>query len=297
MEVQQLKGFLAVARYQNFTIAARKTQRTQPTISLQVKALEDELGVKLFDRVGSKQVTLTEDGKILQRLVTPFVQEFSNLSMRFHEARGLYQASTVCLATHSSVMVYLLPQIIKRFRKQYPECQLKILNRNRSEILEMIDAGEADFGITSLDSIPPHMHYKVFSRVSRILIACESHPISKKKQITVKDIAEYPLILPTLDSSSRRVIDMEFERSGIDYTLALEVVGRTAIKTYVGMDMGISIINEYYLNENEKKQLFVKDVSKYFGQSETGVVYKKGRTLSKPADDLIQMICEQGGNV
>ncbi|MCC6933903.1 MAG: LysR family transcriptional regulator [Deltaproteobacteria bacterium] len=294
MEIQQLKGFLAVARYQNFTIAARKTQRTQPTISLQIKALEDELGVKLFERVGSKQVTLTTEGQILQRIAAPLVQEFMQISMRFREAQGVYESSTVCIATHSSIMVYMLPNIIKQFSKNYPDCQLKILNRNQDQIVEMVENGEADFGVTSLDSVPAHMHYRIFNKVNRILIANHDHPIVKKSQITLSDIAAYPLILPTPESSSRKMIDLEFERENLEYTIAMEVVGRSAIKTYVGMGFGISIINEYYVSNEDKKTLFVKNMSRYFGKAETGILYKKNRTLSSPAQTFIELICKNG---
>ena len=293
MEIQQLKGFLAVAKYQNFTIAAKKTQRTQPTISLQIKALEDELGIKLFERIGSKQVTLTSEGKVLQRLAAPLVQEFSQLGARFFEARGIYDASSLSIATHSSVMIYLLPNVIKKFLKRYPQCQLKILNRNRNEILEMIDSGEADIGITSLDTVSPGISYKPFSRYDRILIAHNTHPIAKKKQITLKEVSEFPLIVPTLDSTTRKIIDKEFERANLAYNIAMEVVGRTAIKTYVGIGLGISIINEYYVTEEDKKTLFVKDMSKYFGKAETGIAFKRGITLSAPAQEFIDLVCEQ----
>lgn len=297
MEIQQLKGFLAVAKHRNFTVAAQKTQRTQPTISLQVKALEDELGVKLFERLGPKKVTLTLEGEILEKLAGPLVHDFSNLVARFNEARGVYGTSTVRIVTHSSVMIYLLPKIVKKFKNVYPDCQLSILNRSRDEIIGLVESGEADFGITSLDGVPPNIDYKVFSRFNRILITTKEHPISKKTQVSLEDIAQYPLVLPTPESNTRKIIDACFQEEGLSYDLTMEIVGRTAIKTYVGMNLGISILNEYYVTEEDKKHLFVRNMSRHFGKAETGIVTRKGRLLSKPAREFVELIYRQLANV
>lgn len=294
MELQQLRGFHAVAKYKNFTIAAQKTQRTQPTISLQVKALEDELGVKLFERLGPRRVTVTPEGKILLELTASILQDVDSLESRFREALGNYSSSRVSLATHTSVMVYLLPPIIQKFKAAYPTCHLTILNRNRDEMIKMLEAGEIDVGITSISSPPSTVDYRVFSRFNRILIATKDHPISKLKKVTVADIAKYPLILPAQDSTTRRLIDKLFQQHGLKPQVAVEVVGRTAIKTYVSMNLGLSIINEYYLTDLDRKNLFVSDVTEYFGQAETGIVLRKGRLLPKPAKDLIEFVIETG---
>ena len=293
MEIQQLRGFHAVAKYKNFTVAAQKTKRTQPTISLQVKALEDELGVKLFERLGPKKVTLTPEGKILLDLTAPLLNEVESIRTRFNEALGKFHTSTVRIMTHSSVMIYLLPAIIKRFKDEFPECQLQILNRSRHEMITMLENGEADFGITSLSHIPPHIEYSIFSRFNRILIATKDHPISSHGEATLEDIVKYPLILPTQESTTRKIIDQLFERHGLTPDITMEVVGRTAIKTYVEMNLGLSIINEYYVNDEDKKRLYVQNVSQYFGAAETGIIVRKGRMMSYPARKFIDLVIGQ----
>lgn len=290
MEIQQLRGFYAVAKYKNFTVAAQKTLRTQPTISLQIKSLEDELGTKLFERLGPKKVNLTTEGQIFLEIITPLLNEIENVKSRFNEARGNYTTSSVKIATHSSVMIYLLPPVIKKFKQSYPDCKITILNRNRSEMMSLVENGEVDFGITSLDVVPANIDYKVFSRFNRILIATKNHPISKKNNINLNDIAKYPLILPTQDSNTRKLIDDMFKRENIKYEIAMEVVGRTAIKTYVGMNLGLSILNEYYVTDDDKARLFVKNFSPYIPQAETGVVTRKSRLLSQPAKEFIKLI-------
>lgn len=293
MEIQQLKGFQAVAKDKNFTKAAKKTGRTQPTISLQVKALEQELGVKLFERLGPRNVKLTEEGKLLQKLSAPLLQEFIDLPVRFKEELGSFSSSQVKIVTHSSVMVYLLPEVVKSFKKLYPDTPLCILNRSQSEILSMVEDGDADFGITSLQKkIKPSLNYDVLSKYRRILIATKDHPLSKNKTISLEDIAEHPLILPTQDSNTRKSIDKRFSEKDLDYNLTMEVVGRTAIKTYVEMNLGISILNEYYVTAQDKKKLLIHDMSDFFGKAETGIITRKKRNISVPAKKFLSLIKE-----
>jgi DNA-binding transcriptional LysR family regulator len=297
MEIQQLKGFHAVAKYLNFTIAAQKTHRTQPTISLQVKSLEEELGVKLFERLGPKKVTLTKEGQLFLEITAPVLHEFSSLQSKFNEARGMFHTSNVQIVTHSSVMIYLLPSVIKKFKKLYPQVKLLILNRPRKEMIKMVENGEVDFGISSLDGIPPALDYQIFSRYNRILIANKNHEISKKSTITLTDISKYPLVLPNIDSNTRKMIDRAFSEANLSYELTMEVVGRSAIKAYVEMDLGLSIINEYYVTDEDKKNLFVKNMSKYFGMAETGVLIRKNRILPKPSETFITLLKEEMSNL
>lgn len=294
MEIQQLKGFQAVAKYGNFTIAARKTLRTQPTISLQIKALEDELGIKLFERIGHKRAKLTPEGQILLDLTAPLLENLETIPLRFNESRGIFAKTKVTVVTHRAVMVYCLPVVIKKFKSLFPDCQLTILNRDREEILSMLADGEADFGISSLEAVPAGVDYRVFCRINRILIASKDHALSKRKSVTLEDLASYPLILPNKESHTRRKIDRVFNDNGIGYELTMEVAGRDAIKTYVGMGLGISIMNEYFVSPEDRKRLFIRDMSHYFGKSETGVLVRKGKLLSQPASEFINIFFEKG---
>jgi len=292
MEIQQLKGFLSVAKYGGFSQAAEKTFRTQPAVSLQIQSLEKELRAKLFDRLGPRKIQLTAEGKILFDLTSPLLEEISSLTERFNEARGKSHKGTVRIATHGSVMVYLLPEVVKAFKKKFPECSLSIMNRGRKDIISMLNEGEVDIGITSLKSVPNTLDYRVFARFNRILIAAKNHPLAKKSVIRLEDIASYPLLIPPKGTNTRTIIDQVFEDKGLKYTPAMEITGREAVKAYVEMGMGISVINEYYLTKEDHRSLFVKDVSNYFGRAERGVITRKSRYLSLTTKGFINIIFE-----
>lgn len=297
MEIHQLKGFYAVAKYLNFTQAAQKTNRTQPTISLQIKSLEDELGVKLFERLGPKKVSLTKEGELFLEIITPLLHEFSAIQSKFNETRSLFHTSSLNIVTHSSVMIYLLPPVIKKFKALYPQVKLLILNRPRKEIIKMVQNSEVDMGISSLDSIPQELDYQIFSRYNRVLIAHKDNLISKKKNITLEDISNYPLVLPNIDSNTRKMIDRAFSEANLSYELTMEVVGRSAIKAYVEMDLGISIINEYYISEEDRNKLFIKNMSTYFGIAETGLIVKKNRPKGKPLEIFMKLVKDEMSNL
>ena len=287
MELQELKGFIAVARSKSFSKAAEKTFRTQPAISLQVQSLENELGVKLFDRISPRKLVLTPEGEKLLALASPIIDDYETLKMRFNEEIGSEEKGSIRIATHTSVMSFILPDIIKKFKAKYPECRISIVNRGRKEILELLSSGEIDLGITSLESVPRNIDYHPFATYKRVLISSKKHPLAKKKTITLKDISENPLILSPEGSNTRSIIDKVFAENGLEYSVALEVIGRMAVKAYVEMGMGASISNEFYLTKEDYKKFFVKDVSKYFGKAERGILTRKNSYQSKTLKDFL----------
>lgn len=290
MEFQQLKGFLAIARNRSFSKAAEATFRTQPAISLQIQSLEHELGVQLFDRSGGRKVTLTDEGKIFLELVSPLVDDYDSLTMRFDEIRGQEQKGIVKIATHTSVMIYLLPEIVRAFKKKYPDCELSIVNRSREDILKMVQDGEADIGITSLKTIPDTINYTVFAEFKRLLIGPKTHPLARKPQVNLSDIAEYPLLLSPKGSNTREIVDQAFHTHGLAYKLAMEATGRLAVKEYVNLGLGLSIINAFYIAKEDTKKFFIKDMSHLFGVTQRAVITRKKRYLPKKAREFIDLI-------
>jgi DNA-binding transcriptional LysR family regulator len=201
MEIQQLIGFIAVAQTGSFSQAAQRTHRTQPAVSLQIKALEDEFKTRLFDRLAAQKVMLTDEGKLLYDLVRPLMGDIQQLAERFNEARNQLEHFNVTVASSNSAIIYLMPQVVKAFRRQYPKARLSIVNRRREDILAMIKNDEAQIGVGSIANAPAWAHYEALGRYRRVLVCRKDHPLKKLKNITLQDISKYPLILPPLGSS------------------------------------------------------------------------------------------------
>lgn len=290
MELQHLIGFIAVAKTKSFSKAAKKTFRTQPAISLQIKALEAELGVKLFSRTGHRQIALTEEGEIFFALASPLLNQFNDLKSRFNEARNLPSTAKLTIATHASVMSYIFPQVLMEFKKKHPKATLNIVNRSRSEIIQMVKDGDADLGISSLATLPPNLDYEVFSRFSRVLVLPKKHPLSKKSKISFSDLKDLSFIFPPKGSITREELEKIFIAHGLDLNVSLEVSDRGAIKTYIKMGLGVSILNSYYIRPEDKKHFILKDLGSLIGDGERGVITRKGANLGRVGQDFIKFL-------
>ncbi len=164
---------------------------------------------------------------------------------------------TVTIATHGSVMTFLLPGVINQFKKDQPGSHLSVLHRSREEILSMVSHGEADLGITSLGSIPNNLEYQPLAHFDRILITSKGHPLAKKRTITLEDISKYPLILPTRETNTRKTIDKVFEEerltpkiAGSGWAGSSEDLRRNVFNRRATNDSPVTIFNKLYqINE------------------------------------------------
>lgn len=291
MELQQLKGFLAVAKLGSFSKAALATHRTQPAVSLQVGSLEEELGTALFERLRDKTI-LTPEGELLRSLASPLIEEFDRIEDKFKELRGEFKGS-ISIATHNSVMLYLLPEAIERFRSEFPAADLSLLNRACPDIIKLVEEREVDLGITSMTRVPAHLEYKRLEAFKRVLITPKNHPLTKKRNLTLSDIASFPLILPPHGSNTRKAVESAFQDADLNLQIAMEIAGRDSVKEYVKMGLGISILNEYYMPSSSRRSLALRDVSRFFGKAERGVVTLKNRRQSQWVRRFLEMLGDE----
>lgn len=290
MDIAHYKSFMEVLRTGSFSKAARATYRTQPTVSLQIKTLETELGVRLFERFGPMKVRPTREGQMLAGVLEPLLKDFDAVKRRFDEARGSAASREIRIATHETVMAYLFPDIIEHFQKKYRDVKFVFFRKNKEDIVSLVSSGEADFGITTLDRVPPGIVYQVFRTHKRVLLLPKKHPLTKLSHITLKDIAAYPLILPPFQSETRILVDQTFRKKDIPYSVSLELTGRDAVKKYVEKGLGISIINDYYLEPEDSEHMRIVDVSEYFGRTSRAILYRKAKNFSPIHRDLLDYI-------
>ncbi len=290
MDIQQVRSLIEVVRTGSFSKAARNTFRAQPTVSLQIKALEEEFGTRLFERYGPMKVKPTVDGLALYELLLPLMEDFDSVKRRFDETRGKVEASEIKIASHESVIAYLFPDIVEHFTKKYKHLKFTFFRKNKADIVSMVTSGEADFGITTLDKIPRGIEYQVFRVHKRVLLTPLYHPLSKIKNIKAKEIAAYPLILPPFHSETRTLVDDYFKKKDIPYKVSLELTGRDAVKKYVEKGLGIAIMSDYYLVPEDKEKMEIIDVSNIFGETARGILNRKGKILSFIHRELIDYL-------
>lgn len=287
--LKELRAFCITYQEGNMSKASEILFASQPTISLQIKKLESELGVKLFERRGPK-LKITTEGEILYNIAIPLVQGIDHIKDEFESRHTDLAAGELIIAAEESTLLYTLPGPIRSFMQQYPGIRLKLANVTGRNGRELVLSDEVDFAVSSMLDTPANMNYSPFVSYSPILIAPKGHALAKIENLTMQDIGKHGLILPPSHFSSWRLIKMVFALNGVNFNVALEAGGWEVIKSYVGLGLGISIVTNICITDEDKDKLEIIPLEKYFPSRKYGVVTRKDKVLSSPAQRFIDIL-------
>lgn len=288
MEIIQLVSFYQIVKTGSFSKASNVVLRSQSAVSHQIRNLENELKIKLFERL-RKKVKLTEEGKILFDVVNAFFIDLEKL-------KGIYddmqhgKGGSLTIATSSAPITYFLPDVIKKFIDQCSRIKFKLINCSlTSEILSMVLEGEADFGIgpKSNKVLPEKMNFMFWKSFDIVLLAAKGHPISKKKVIKLDDISKYPLVLYREGTVVRRVIEEVFIKNKLYYEVIMEMDVAENIKKYVEMGMGVSILSSLTLTHTDKGRFFFSNINNLFGRIDYGLYFRKNKYITAAMKQFI----------
>lgn len=285
--LQQLRGFCCAARTKSISRAAEKLLLSQPSVSLQIKALERELGAQLFERRGPR-ITLTHDGQRLLELARPLVEAIDSLEDAFSSLRESEERGVVNIAAGGSTIQYLLPPFVEKYTREHPQVDVRLHNVTGKSGLELLREGEVDFAIGPMLDTPPDIVFHPLVTYEPMLITRPDHPLAKKKQVTLKDVAKYPLILPPKSLSTHSVVESVFAEHKLAHDVKLEVGGYDVIKRYVELGLGISIVMSHCLSGAD--HLHTVSLRKYFPTRTYGVVLRKGKKLSPAASRFVETL-------
>jgi len=269
-QLRQLRSFCEAAQTGSFSKAAEKLKLSQPSVSLQIQALEKDLDTLLFERSGPK-IRLTPAGE-------------DSFSARL----GDVHAGPLDIASGEATLLYILPDIINAFSSEYPQIDLKLHNVTGRDGMALLRADKVDFAVGSMIDIPDDMVYHPIYDFKPALIMCKGHPLEKKDNVTLEDISHYGLILPPRHLSTWSVIDLIFEQHGLQYNVVMEVGGWEVIKRYVESGTGISIVTSICLRGFEN--LVVRPMEAYFPTRSYGVVVRRGKFLSPQAKRFLELM-------
>lgn len=286
--LKELRAFCITVHEGNMSKAAEVLLTSQPTISQQIKKLETELETRLFERRGPN-LKITTEGEILHRISSPLIQRIDSIKEEFSTQQGNLVSGELRIAAEESTILYTLAEPIKRFTEKYPGIRLKLSNVTGLHGREQVLADDVDFAVSSMLDTPKDIEYKPFVSYPMVLITPLDHPLSQK-DITIKDIAEYKLILPPPEFSSWKLIKMIFSLHGLDFNLALEAGGWEVVKKYVSISLGVSIVTSICINEDDSQKLSIIPIDKIFPDRKYGVVTRKLKVISSPAKCFIDML-------
>jgi len=285
--LQQLRGFYYAARAKSISKAAARMQLSQPSVSLQIKALEQELGTQLFERRGPR-IELTHDGHRLLELARPLVEGIDGLEESFALLRESADRGTVNIAAGGSTIQYLLPPFVQRYTRQHPDVDVRLHNVTGKAGLALLREGDADFAVGPMLDTPPDITFHPLVTYEPMLITRRDHPLASQPRVTLKDIAKYPLILPPKNQSTYRVVELVFAEHSLEHDVKLEVGGYDVIKKYVELGLGISIVMSHCLSDAD--HLHAVPVGRWFPKRTYGLVLRKDHQLSPAAEQFVAMI-------
>lgn len=289
--LKQLRAFYQVVRCGSISKAADKLFLSQPSVSLQIQALERELNVTLFERRGP-HLKLTPEGEVLFQLSEPLVDGIDKLQESFAAHFGKLESGELKIGAGESTILYILPEPVRQFVTAYPRVQLKMHNVTGRDGLKMLRSDEIDFAVGSMLEVPEDIEYKPVVNYDPMLITPLGHPLADKVaaggEVTLEDVSQYGLILPPSHLSTWRIVKYVFQQNNLTFTVTLEAGGWEVIKKYVSLGMGISIVTDICLEGTER--LARIPLTQYFPQRSYGLVLRKGRFLSPQARRFIEIM-------
>jgi DNA-binding transcriptional LysR family regulator len=287
--LKQLRGFCQVVKSGSISQAAEKLFQSQPSVSLQIQALERELAVVLFERRGPS-LKITPQGEVLYQIAQPLVEGIDKLDKTFAAAFGQIDSGEVNIGAGESTILYIMPEPVRRFAAAYPNVRIKLHNVTGRDGLRMLRADEIDFAVGSMLEGQEDIIYQPVVTYDPMLITPLDHPLAGREKVTLADISPYGLILPPRHLSTWRIVDYTFQQAGLSYNVALEAGGWEIIKKYVELGMGISIVTDICLTGQEKVAKI--PLTEYFPRRSYGLVQRKARFITPQAQRFIEIMHE-----
>jgi len=290
MKLQQLRCIYEVVQNQfNISRAAESIHTSQPGVSKQIQLLEEEIGVKLFQRNGKRLSGLSEPGIRVYESIVEIMREVKNINNVSDEYERKDSGSFTIATTHTQAR-YKLPVVVESFVKKYPKINLNIHQGDPAQVTAQILNGEADVGIAT-ESIS--LNDKIFCipcySWNRCLVMPKDHPLLRVKDINLNHLATYPMITYDYAFTGSTIVSKVFKEANIQPNIMLTAIDADVIKTYVSLNLGVGLIAEMAFDENKDKNLVSRDVSHLFPTSTTYIGIRQDTFIRGFTFDFIKM--------
>lgn len=285
VQLPYLETFSKAAELSSFTGAAKALRLTQAAVSQRVQALEKMLNKPLFKRQGGR-VLLTEAGQKLYELAQRILDlhRLARLEVAGHETP---LAGELLIAASSIPGEYFLPALLSMFGKKHPHIRVRATVTDSMAVIAQVERGEVSLGLVGRKAQKPHLDFRHLASDRIVLVVPPGHALSKRKNVSVKQLAGYPLVMREAGSGLRHCFEKSLERAGkslTDLRVALELGSNEAIKESVLQGVGVAVLSVYAVQKELKaEKLHALTVSDLRCDREMYIVQDKRRVLSLPA--------------
>jgi LysR family cys regulon transcriptional activator len=289
MNFQQLRSVReTVRRNFNLTDVANALFTSQPGVSRQIRELEEELGVVIFERNGKRLTGLTDPGKGILKIVERLLVEAENLRQASQEYAAQDSGTLTVAVTHTQAR-YALPEAVQAFRSAFPNVRIALQQSAPEHIAEWVLSGRADIGIATegLTAFTDLVSFPCY-RWSHLVVVPEGHPLLGKTPLRIEDLAAHQLITYDVGYTGRGHIDGAFVEAGLAPDIVLTAMDSDVIKQYVTLGMGVGIVASMAFDHGRDKGLRAIEASHLFAPNVTRLALRRGAYLRSYAYHFIE---------
>ncbi len=279
MDFRTLRYFLSLYREGSFTAAAKANFITQPAISIQLRKLQEELGVKLFERRGGK-INFTEAGMVVLRYCEKFVNLEKELLDHVKDLRGL-KKGLLSIGTIDAAAIYILPGVFNRFKEKYSGIEINLEIASTVPLIRSLEEGELDAVCGTLP-VEPGSARKVFRIFNEkmMFIAPPDHPLSRLERLEAHDLSGYPFISFQDESVTRKIIENALLDKGVTVDVSMAIDSQDAIKHLVASGLGLSALPQKTVEDEIRSgALCALEVENVNLTREIGLILPVGRYI------------------
>jgi len=241
--LRQLRTFKTVADLSSFSLAARQLRLSQPSISYQVKELEEAIGMPLLDRLG-KKVQLTEAGSVLYSYARRALDVLDEASLALEEMNGIKRGN-LRVGASTTVGIYLLPAALGAFKKLHPGLVISLEIGTRARVQEQVLLNELDLAVVGPALKDPDLAILPFISDELVVVAPANHKLASRRGLALKDLQDQPFVMREPASGSRSELEKAARKAGAKLNVAMELGSNGAIKHAVESGLGLAVISRY----------------------------------------------------
>ena len=289
MDTQALTAFLAVAESGSFSTAAERLFITQPAVSKRIAQLEQQLGTRLFDRVG-RRIRLTEAGEALLPRARQVLLDLEDMGRAISNLTGTV-SGTLRIGTSHHIGLHRLPPVLRRFSREYPDVKLDIHFIDSEEAWEAVLHGDLEMGVVTLPPQPdPRLHSQAVWQDPLVFMAAPEHPLARLERVPLETLTGYSAILPSPVTFTRRIVESLFEEQALTLNISMSTNYLETIHMMVSIGLGWSVLPETMLDDSVVRL----NVDTALPVRRLGVVTHPGRSRSNAAGACLDILNSAG---
>lgn len=290
MNIRQLRYISAVAKHGlNVSATAESLYTSQPGVSKQIRQLEDELGVLIFERSGRQLTSISPAGAAIIELADRALIEIDTIKSAAKEFSDPGQGE-LSIATSHTQAKYRLPQILHTMRERFPRVDVRLHQGAPLQIAQLLTSGAANFAIAT--EAMEHFEDLIMLpcyQWQRSIVVPQGHPLTELQQVSIKDVAAHPLVTYVFAFSGHSRLDKAFSQAGLTPNLALTATDADVIKTYVRAGLGVGIIASMAYEAERDGDLALLDARHLFQPSTTRIGFRRGSYLREFMYDFVEL--------